>query len=243
MFPVAFGAAPSTLLTGLSAFWNCDEAAATDSLADSLGVTNLTDINTPGVAAGLISGCRTFAVGSSQYFTATDPAAVRTTGNTFSASFWFKTNGVANLGQTYSILNKQDLWDGYRTYFSNQAGDYKVLFRLGGGGAETGIEISTGGSAPVEWIHVYIEYDSGTNSMYMRARSSVLVLDVSAGPTVLTNVFGSTLGLDFYIGSAAAGTTTFDGFMDMIGFWNGRVLTSDEQDELYNAGAGRQYPF
>ncbi len=59
--------------------------------------------------------------------------------------------------------------------------------------------------------------------------------------TALTVAMGA--GCFFDGGGSNKDGGTWDGLIDEVGFWKGRVLSGAERTELYNAGAGRDYAY
>ena len=90
------------------------------------------------------------------------------------------------------------------------------------------------------WNFVVVTYDGSGNrsgiSIYINGVSQTLTL---SGSTTLTPVNGTDSTI---IGSRSDAATTLTGNMDEVGIWS-RVLTSSEVTQLYNSGAGIQYPF
>lgn len=89
------------------------------------------------------------------------------------------------------------------------------------------------------WNHFVGTYNATTRTMHLYQNS------VDVGTTATVPITGMIPGphLDFTL--CANDNTDFpmeDGIIDEVGLWN-RVLTPAEVIELYNGGAGNQYPF
>lgn len=93
------------------------------------------------------------------------------------------------------------------------------------------------------WHHITIVYNGalvgGTNKARIYLNGALITGNTEAGtiPSALTSA-----NADFMTGLLEGTTSFLDGKTDEIGLWS-RALTQAEVTELYNTGAGVQYPF
>lgn len=83
------------------------------------------------------------------------------------------------------------------------------------------------------WYHVVIT--ANTSNQWVLHINGTEIGDTTKGAL-------SYSGNSYRWGASLAGTTACDCIIDSAGIWN-KVLTADEIDELYNGGAGQEYPF
>jgi len=227
-------------------FWNFD--ASSGNAADALGVNTLTNNNTTPYVAGLIGNAADLERGSSQSFSITDGAQ---TGLDFSGDMsvaaWVniestndtscivaKTNGDSARSYIFRILGSGDgtvlnveiYGDGTT---SNRRGANSNAAFIGGG--ETGT-----------WVHMAATFDVDTGAVVLYKNGSSFASTASNAGTV-ASIYNSTnafqAGAANYLGTPEQ---FYDGKLDMLGVWN-VTLTAGQVSELYNAGAGIQYPF
>lgn len=67
------------------------------------------------------------------------------------------------------------------------------------------------------------------------------VLSSSASPTALTGT-SRTTNFKFYVGGSEGQSTSMDGKVDDVGYWN-RAITATEAAYIYNSGTGRIHPY
>jgi len=87
------------------------------------------------------------------------------------------------------------------------------------------------------WYHVAVTRVQSTGVVTFYVNGSVQGSPQSTGRTA--DLLNSP---DAFGGGCYGGTGNFDGMIDEIGVWS-RALTDAEVTQLYNAGAGLQYPF
>lgn len=225
-------------------FWNFDESSG--NAVDALGVNTLTNNNTATFTTGLIGNAADLERGSSQSFSITDGSQ---TGLDFSGDFSFA--GWVNaesLTDTSVLIAKTD-GSNQRSYIIRVqgSGDGNVLntecyadgttSNRRGANSDAAIVSSTG-----TWTHIAATFDVDTGTwVHYKNGSSVASTASNAG--TLASIFNS--GNPFQVGASnflGANEQFMDGLIDMFGVWN-VTLTSGEVSELYNAGAGKQYPF
>ena len=211
-----------SLTTNIVSYWKLDDASG--NAADSVGSNPLTNNNTITYANTnpLINNYAHFVSASSQWFTV--PSF--TISAAFSISFWIKRATTGNY---------QGFWtNGTGSGSSNTieiatVNDDKIHYS----NFNTEIITSATLTSTSTWYHVVVTQDgSGNAIVYVNGSSSATGTVTHAGTT------------DSYdIGRVHYNTAEYyNGNMDEIGLWS-RVLTSSEVTQLYNGGAGLQYPF
>lgn len=240
-----------SLLTSLVASYSFNESSGNAS--DNSGNTNtLTNTNTITYSTGLLSNAAYLTAASSMYFTAADSASLSVTGD-ISFAVWVWINTTPTQGQRYIILNKEGSYS--LTYERNKTGDgalseLSVICNVTGAGSSGIAQLSSTTSAgdllsTGAWHHIaftrvqssgaYVIYidgvanTSGTASAGTGITDTANALELGRGVYVFTN--GAYYGINF-----------FDGRLDETAVW-AKALTSGEVTTLYNAGAGKQYPY
>jgi hypothetical protein len=218
------GAAPSSLLTSLSAYWKLDEASG--SRADSAGANTLTDNNTVTQNTGKVGNAAEFTAANSEYLSITDNASLSMgAGVRMTIAGWFYFTG-----NTMGLAGK---WPGggqneYLLYI-NSSGVAQFFVSSNGSAAS-----SVGTATPTTSAFHFIagRYD-GTN----------ISIRVDGGAWVnlayTADIFDGT-GL-FAIGRQDV-VQYLNGRADELGIWK-VALTDTQVDNLYNAGSGTTHPF
>lgn len=215
---VGGGAAPSSLLSGLLAYWNLD----TNSWLDSSGNANtLTYFDSQvSTATGKIGNSASFS-GSNYLY---KNSFSITTNCSF--SFWFKSSASEGVDLGVGVINQESV-----TYF----GGFRILsidgiihfqapstvFTPGVSSFCDGTFHHAVGTADGSTIRIYID------GIFKQENSDDL---------------GEVSVQDMSIGSYGDGLAQSGTQIDEVGVWN-RALSQAEITSLYNAGAGRTYPF
>jgi hypothetical protein len=216
------GAVGNPLWDGLQAYYTADNTGN-----DALGTYNGTLTNGATYGTGIISNG--FSLDGVNDYVDVSPslgASLTAPTSSFSYSAWiYKTksgqavivqNGGSNFGCSMSVTS----------------GGYLGLF-YGGGSGVAGVSVGTGLINLNTWHHCVVTYDGAGNIAFYKNGSAVDTQTVSWTDGVGT--------ADAWIGSFLGASNYFGGIIDEVGIWN-RVLTSSEVTELYNSGAGKQYP-
>lgn len=112
------------------------------------------------------------------------------------------------------------------------SGGFIGLF-YGGSSAVQGSTTSAGFINLNTWHHVVATYDGAGNVSFYRDGASAGTYSIS-----WTDGAGTA---DAWIGSFLGSSNFFGGIIDEVGIWD-RELSASEVTELYNSGAGKQYP-
>ena len=212
-----------SLTTNLVAYYKLDESSG--NAADSVGSNTL--VNT-GVtySAGKINNGAVFN-GSSAYMT---DASFPTVTGSYTVAFWFK---PASLG------SGNRMFASWANGIAIDADSSTTIHAEIGNGASW---LTTSANATVPtmsngtWYYVAYVVTSTGYTIYFNG-SSVGSGTWSSDTPVLANAT-----LKPYLGSIQGTSNFYSGMLDEIGIWS-RALSSTEVTQLYNGGAGLQYPF
>jgi len=224
-FDVGSAAPPNPLLTGLVSWWKLDEESGVR--ADSHGSNDLTDNNTVLYAAGKIGNAAAFVAANSESLSrATNPLIGSTS---FSVSLWLDDW----TGRPFTIDRESA---GKRlTTLIGTGGNIVYVFNTAGGN----VSVATG-AFPGGWTMVTWTFDVADNKLRLWVNNVLKGTSSALAGTVNLDAI-----CELYIGCGNfTGTPAYfnNGNMDLVGIWS-RALTSDEVTELYNLGAGKDYPF
>lgn len=220
-----------SLVDGLLAYWNLNATSWLDSSGNG---NNLTAVGSPTNPSGLLGN-------SASGFTTSD--------------YLITGSGLAPLSgsRTYSCwiyLNNNNV--GYQWIFTQGgSSDYQsiVPFYLESDGTlgslistDTGnwTNILNTGFVPTnnEWHHLVLTVDGSIARLYYDGYN--IVNDPYSGSILAPDIDRFTIGENLQ--DPFEDPFNLDGKIDEIGIWN-RALTGAEITSLYNAGAGKTYPF
>jgi hypothetical protein len=209
--------AHAALTTNIKGYWKLDESSGNASDATGNGFT-LTNAGTVTYAPAKINNGAVFS-GSNNL---TNTGISLTSAMTISG--WMK---AANTSVFIPIAFRNDTnADFYMMVFGNGVSEFR--FRNSGGTAFT---LNPTLSTPTAFHFYTLTYDGSTLTAYVDGSS--------VGSTPASGSFSSTptfgVGTSDTQGNGA-------GTIDEVGVWT-RALTSTEVSQLYNGGAGIQYPF
>jgi len=219
-------------------FWNLDESSG--NAADAAGPNTLVNTGVTYVA-GKIGNAADFERGDTTDVLSISDASQ--SGLDFSADFsisaWLNLESIpSNIGVIVSKWNPSAASDlAYR--FSVGYDDSRLYLETSSTGSNELASYCSWSPSTATWYHVAVTYDGGASAgsrvkLYINGTSQTMLLDDA--PATLPNS-----GQSFNVGNNGT-NRQFDGLIDMVGVWN-VTLTSGEVSELYNAGAGIQYPF
>lgn len=217
------------LLDSLISYWKFDEAASAPTCADNEGSLNLSflvgafnggfagKINTCGFYDGATTGCPLHS----------DNALLKP-GGSFTFQFWLRPDDVANaiIAMIKGNFTLGGSWVEYQCGHDPTNGFYF------GGFAETA-KVGTPVAA-FSMNHVLGWWDATAGKWGIRVNNGTVHLSAASSHTPNTG--------EFMIGSFMNGAGQYNGLgqwnglIDETAFW-GRLLTTDEQDALWNAGA------
>jgi len=213
----------STLLNGIVAYWNGEEASgdAIDQVGSADGVcTSITY-----QVAGIVDYGYGFSE-ASDVITVGDVAALELT--TFSASIWAKVPG--DWKALISCADNPATDDGWGIRYNNNRPEFEIMTPTAGQVIANAVDLTDNA-----FHHIVVTYDKVTMLIYIDGAKQT---DEQALSTTISYVGTSFMIGDFYDEGNNFGT----GPLDEIGIWN-RALNQTEVTELYNSGAGITYPF
>lgn len=232
------------LTDSLVSYWKLDESSGNAS--DSVGSNTLTNNGTiPFVTGKINNGADLENTTPNDYFTS-NGASLGITGN-ISISMWvnFETAPVNN-GNPICLVERfsSPTSKGYQFLYKKE--DPGAAFRLQAeyvddSGNQTramsgnaAFDLGTG-----SWKHLVFTVTVATQVIkaYVNGTEYTLSNEITASSSIGVSTNDFTLGRSTHFAD-----WYFDGILDEVGIWN-RVLTSTEVTELYNGGAGLQYPF
>lgn len=216
--------APTSLLTGLVAYWNLNEASG--ARADSLGVETLTDNATVTSQVGKQGNAAQFTAANLEYLSHADDAPLSLgAGVRMTLAGWFLFTST-----TMALVGK---WGG--------SGNFEYLLYLSSGGLVQ-FWVSRNGTNN-DFIGDRVPTLNNWHFLVGRYDGVNLSCRVDAQPwqdlPYALDIFNGTSA--FEIGRQA-GIAYLNGAADEVGLWK-RALTDAEVDLLYNGGAGTTYPF
>lgn len=227
------------LLDNLIAYWKLDETSGTRS--DSHGSNHLSVNGLPGTAAGpanLGNGVAiNDAVAPVQYLYRADNADLSAGDIDFTVQAWFYlTDNTGNRG----LVAK---WDSSGSVATCEyslrylTGPDRIEWRVGDGSTNTTLHADTLGSPSLNtWYHAVAWHDASANQIGIAINAGTA--DTASHSTGVLDATG-----DFAVGRPGAFAGQYwDGRLDGVALWK-RVLSSTERSDLYNAGAGLEYPF
>lgn len=223
----------STLGNGLLHYWNLDETSG--ARADSVGSLNLADNNTVGYVAGKNGNAATFVAADADSLSVSPGTELQISSSLGgTVSFWLMPPDSGNMD---CVLQKGTGYFSTGEYMATWTAIGSVLKWYVVGGTGNWASFSMAGQSSVlknAWHNIICWYDPSTKKANMSVDGGNVVVGAA-----ISAPYNSTTA--FQIGNVGGGSLT-TGSVDEVAFWN-RNLTSDERTELYNAGAGKFYPF
>lgn len=222
----------SSLGSGLIAFWKLDEASGTRS--DSVGSNHLADNATVTQAAGKIGNAAQFTAANSEFLSIADNADLSTGDIDFTFSAWVYLDtktAVRDLITKWGAAGQRE----YLLAYSNATDRFEWYVSNDGTGGPVATANTFGSPSTATWYFIVVYHDSVNNLIGISVNNGAFNTTAHT-----TGVFNSTTA--FQLGGRSSGPAYHNGRMDAVGFWK-KVLSGAEITELYNAGAGRGYPF
>lgn len=221
----------TTLTNGLVSFWKFNGDGN-----DSVGISNMTGLNSPSYDTGVVSQATLLAQASSQAWYRQNATEISRGDNSYSFSVWFYKTAVNEqgiFGKYISAVNGE--------FYLRSLNGGALLYRCVG---NTGTSKSASSTATINnstWYHVYCYYDQPNHVVGIRVNDTTE--DTTSTVGWVHNGYQSA---NFAMGcrdNGSGGYQNFlDGKIDCVGLW-GRLLTPTEVTSLYNAGTGLEYPF
>lgn len=214
--------APSTIWNNLIAYFTGDSTPN-----DAKGTYTGTLVNGATYTTGKINNALSFD-GTNDYLAVspTFGASFTAPSSTHSYSVWIYPTVIGALN---TIISNGSTGAGANGTIFCLYNGYIALYYRGGNSlyqSTTTYSINT-------WTHIVMTFNAGVVKIYKNG-----VLDSTSGTLTWTDGANAT---NTYIGAWKPDAGFFQGRIDELGAWN-RVLTATEVTEIYNAGAGKQYP-
>lgn len=220
--------AHAQLATDLTACWTLQTNGTTSTGSDDLTANGSPTFGTMGKVGNAVS----FVAANSQSLSHVDTATLSPAGS-FTIAAWVN---ITSGGALRAIAAKQDgatiAGSEYLLYYDNVTGFF--TFAIYGGGSAGTIAASTFGGLSTSTFYLVIGwYDAGGNS-----------IGVSVNNTADTTAWGGGINntaTDFALGSTRGGTpgNFWDGLVDEVPYWQGRVLSAGDRTSLWNGGSGK----
>ncbi len=216
------------LTVALQAYWELGEASGTRN--DSHGTNHLTDNNTVTQNTGIIGNAAEFTPANSEDLSIADNASLGYSGDFSFATWLYRGPSADNAASKGANSFAQNEWVMRVQFLSTGFGLRWTVFGTGGGSVNVTTADNT---VPANtWCLGIGTFNAATLDM---------TVSVNAGTRATGNLAltPARKAHPFRLGSfGAAGF--WGGRLDQAGFWK-RVLTSGEETQLYNAGAGLSY--
>lgn len=215
------------LSTSLASYYKLDESSGNAS--DVIGSNTLTNTGTATYSAGKINNGVDFGA-TTQYLGKANPTGLQKGSGPFTMAAWVK----------FSNFSTARYFVGFGEYSNNKLVslrcDSSTAWYIDDNGAAAAFPAVSSMSTGV-WYHIVYTYPGSGNiyTAYLNG-TSIGTANNTRAPNLGTTVMG--LGSR---SNTSAGENLV-GSLDEVGFWS-RALTSTEVTQLYNSGAGLQYPF
>lgn len=214
------------LTTDLISYWSLSDAN------DAHGSNHLTNNNSVPFVAGKVGNAADFEASSSHSLTRADNAGLSTGDIDFTIACWVN---LESTGGNRSIFQKADS-NGLEYDLMTNGGTFQ--FRVSSGTGFANLTLVAGpnnGATTSTWFFLVAEHDS-VNDLIK------LSIDGGAFTTAAYSSGSYDSGAPVNLGGYVAFGEYTDGLVDEAAFWK-RCLSDAEVDELYNAGAGRDYAY
>jgi hypothetical protein len=220
----------SGLTCGIIAYWKMDNSSISDSLGLYPGTNNGTTSS-----GGVINAGRNFA-GAGQYITVSDNSKLTPNNGALSVSFWARLAATTNdvtISKFDSSSSSNQSWE---VQYKGSNNTIVVTINATSGTPATWT-FNNAGLTNIYWHHIAFTWDGASVSLY---KDGTVRTAPKSGGTPSGSVFDNTAPL--IIGDRPNSTAPSTGAIDEVGMWD-KVLSAAEITQLFNCGAGNQYPF
>jgi hypothetical protein len=218
--------ARSPLLDSLISHWRLEEASGTR--FDAHGANDLTENNTVASAVGKLGNAASFIAANQESLSIADNPSLSMGDIDFTIAGWVYLTTLDFTG----LVGK---WTAgtveYLVYYDGT----NLRFYVSANGTTNANLANSQVISAATWYFFVAWHDSVANSINITVNNNT-----PASLTHSSGVFNGTA--PFYLGFNQEGLTWLNGRLDSVSVWK-RVLTSAERTQLYNAGAGLDYPF
>lgn len=210
-----------------------------DNSNDSVGSNNGTDTNmTYGSSYGKLNDGARFTSNTDYIHLTSGVWSLFSGTNAWSISVWASFPGLASNAHIFGAnVSDGSSFQNYGLNFTANSDGSVSAYHGNGTNTETVINSSTGLVTSSGWYHIVATFDGSTTyALYVNNASS----NTASGRSYTSGTMGSAyLGVARYSGGIEGGGNRY---FDEFAFWS-RALSSGEVSQLYNSGAGFQYPF
>ena len=224
-------------IDNVSSHWKCDEASG--DRADSHGAVTLTDLNTvlAGTAKVGTNSCD-FESSGSEALSTNDAANLSAgAGVSFAIAAWVNLESQTT---DHTIVSK---WHGgtnnreWVLHVGNTADRFQFLVSAAGSATSGSVSADNFGAVGTGTWHFVVGWHDAVND-----EIGIQVDGGTANTTAYaSDVFDS--GSTFRVGALGNNASYFDGLIDSVTWWHGGVPTAQDRLDMYNSGAGLEYPF
>lgn len=234
--PRPIGAAPSSLLNGLVAYWKLEAASGTR-VDSTTNANNLTAVNTPGNGPGVNGNAISLVAASSQEAKATNSSGLKWPGGDFTISRWVYYNTLQAFPPEVVTVAAIDHTTTFPFFdLGARQGNDSVFSVTNAIASAQSIAIAHTVPATGSWHHLVGVYITSSRIAKIW-RDTVAGSDGAALPSD-----PSTGNVDFSVGGGLGVGYFTDGLIDECGYWN-RALTTAEIGLLYGGGSPPTWPF
>ena len=226
------GVSHAALTTNIVSYYKLDESSG--NAADSVGGVTLTNNGSATYSAGKINNGVSLSGSASQYLSASDNATTDTPTTAITVAGWYKATS-SFVSQPIVSKNYSGSWTApYASWLLRVDSSTVIGFGLNLGGTFTNYEATVPTMTAGTWYYIVGVYDGSHIYVYLNG--------VSQGtPPAASGTIGYSTGT-LMLGRDGSAAEVVNGMIDEVGIWS-RALTSTEVTQLYNSGAGLQYPF
>lgn len=233
--PVASGGSSS--LPQPSAYWNMDAASGAETDQTGNG-NNLTDNNSVTSGTGIIGGSRQFTSNNLEYLSIADNSTVSTDNKSWSLSVWIKcygTNIGSGIASKWAGSTPNREWKVSRDGSGSASGRYAFIVSSNGT-SQTSFNAGSFWRPPTNtWHHLVLQFNLTNLQVQVYQNGTNFTSQSMAGAYNNGGAASMFLGYD--------ANTYFNGELDEVAWFSGFCLASNQVSEIYNAGAGKAYPW
>jgi concanavalin A-like lectin/glucanase superfamily protein len=233
-FPIVGGGGGGLgLQTNCIAFYEMENTSWLDSTSNSY---TMTASGSPTSISGLVGNCGHFVSSSSQYLKRTYNTDFAVSAVDWSVTFWFKAASFIDS----AILSRDDTGFGNHVYmvYTGFGGSGQNLFfnvyTNGGTNNNTLQATSFGNLSTGTWYFGAFTYTNSTNtgrlSINAGTQDSIVTINNPINNATFDPMIGATV--------PSSPAQFWNGDIDQVGFWKGRVLSTSDITALYNGGSG-----
>lgn len=226
------------LAAKFSHWWSLNGVAT-----DEVGGATLTLNNSPATGTGLVyASAYDLELDSTQFLSRASQASLQLGDTTKSYVAWFKAESFVN--SFHTVLGKDDEAAGaseYVIYAKNDgSGNYNIQWAVFDAAGSTIASITLTGTnlATGTWYMVAVGHNHTTNEIWASLNAAAKTTAATGGTAPAAGGAQLRIGAIEFSGAERY----FDGLVGPAGIAT-EELTADDLTSLYNAGAGRAYPF